>query len=194
MTEPGWVMAFRKRQNRTTADYLTTVQQDLRKAAVKPRPRPIARLHAGMLTRTGVGRRKQTVKLQPDALVTMLERGALKNVHLRAAAEIREIFEALTRHRGAKIMNGAPKSVPPKMLELYRSRYKPWADDAGQRRMIIPGGHMTHLEVVVSVIVEGESLIGMTERLKIPRLSGCSMFDNILRHSLARYCEIGAIG
>ncbi len=202
MTESGWIIALREHQNPATVDRLTSAQQNRRQAVIEPTPRPMGRLHAGMVKRPGFGSRNHTkVKLQPDALVTMFKRGVLVNEHLHAAAEIREIFAALTRHIGSKVANSAPRSwppvkqgspgrMPPKLMDLYQRRYKPWAADAGQRRMIIPGGRMTHLEVVISVIVEGEATVAMAERLQMPMQSGCRMFENILQHSLTRYWDI----
>jgi len=144
-----------------------------------------------MVKRPGIGGRTHTkVKLQPDTLVTMFKRGTLENEHFRAAAEIREIFQALTRHMTGKIINPAPlERMSPKLMDLYQRRYKPWAEDFGQRRMIIPDGRMTHLEVVICIVIEGETPVAMTERLKMPMQSGCRMFHNILRHSLTRYWE-----
>ena len=198
-------------QNRATVEHLTPEQQDQHAAEVRLSPTRLAKLDAGMIKRTGMatrGTKRTKIKLRPDTLVTMVKRGTLGREHLLAAAEIRDIFVALTLPMGHKTIRNAARigspapppypapldRLPPKLLDLYHSRYKPWAEDVGQRRMMIPGGRMPHLDVVISVVVDGESLSAMVERLRITEPSGCHLFSEVLRHALARYCQIGGIG
>lgn len=171
----------------------------------KPRRRQF--IHDIASHETG-GTAQTKARLRPDTLVTMFERGTLEGKHLLAAAEIRNIFEALTRPMGLKIMTYEPRigspvrrgyqapieRMSPRLLDLYQRRYKPWADQVGGLKTLTPAGHVRTLEVAISVVVDGAALADLARRWRLRRRTGIRLFGGLLRDGLGAYCRIGGIG
>ena len=199
-------------QNKPLTDAVMGDIEHRMRSTVKLKSKRQEQLH-----RAGVGVRETSptsgtpqtkAKLRPDTLVTMFKRGSLTSDHLLAAAEIRDVFEALTRPMWPRIVDYEPRIGSPvkrgyvqpidrmssKMWILWQSHYKPWANEMSKAAVSTPAGHARLLEVTISVVVDGESLSTLSALWRLPRRSGGRLFGSVLRDGLGRYCEIGAIG
>ena len=62
-------------------------------------------------------------------------------------------------------------------------------NDAGPSCDLQPAMAMRHLELVVSIVVDNETLISITRRMKVRETSGVMVARTILRKSLALFCR-----
>lgn len=157
------------------------------------------------------GTEETRARLKPDQLLRLLRRGKLDQVHLDAAEEIREVFEALTRQIGAKAQNLARlpagrrnrrpvvqpvECLPPGLWACYVRNYRPWAEIAGATRWRKPGRggvddlRVRHLALVIEIVVDGRSLGEVAAGLRLRRRDGLKIVADILRESLELYAHM----
>lgn len=141
----------------------------------------------------------QTVrKLRRDLILQLHESGRLRSEHLRAAEEIRRIWQAFSRGLGPSAVNPAsPGSRGPsgrQPLEwlsdreeiIWRNRYRPWANETSA----IPSGGLvgaTRLRIVVDLAVDNG---GLRQVDGWYRMRNGASFEH-LRDGLHRYAVIG---
>ena len=157
------------------------------------------------------GTAETKARLRPDQLLRLLGRGNPEPVHLDAAEDIRDIFEAVTRKIGVQAQDpGRPlggrrnrrpypqpfEHLPPSLRARYVRNYRPWAEVAGKTwwRKFGPGGveelRIRHLAVVVEIVVDGHSLSEVAARLRLRKRDGLRVVTDILRESLELYARM----
>lgn len=166
----------------------------------------------GARTADVAGGTEQTrARLKPDQLLRLLGRGKLDQVHLNAAEEIRDVFEAITRQIGAKAQdltrqpsgrrNRRPvvqpvERLPAGLRACYVRNYRPWADVAGatwwrkQGRAGVEELRVRHLALVIEIVVDGRSLGEVAKGLRLRRHDGLKIVADILRESLELYAHM----
>lgn len=141
----------------------------------------------------------QTVrKLRRDLILHLHESGRLRAEHLRAAEEIRRIWQAFSRGLGPSAVNpastgsrGPSVRQPLEWLSdreeiIWRNRYRPWANEASA----IPSGgivRVTRLQIVVALAVDNG---GLRQVDGWYRMRNGASFEH-LRDGLHRYAVIG---
>ena len=150
-------------------------------------------------------------RLKPDQLLRLIRSGKLEPVHLAAADEIRDIFEALTRQISASALDltqptaartRRTKYAHPieRMKDIDRAAYvrkfRPWAQALSRvvwRRPAngaAPSIALRHFSVVIGIVVEGKSLSELAAGLRLRRQPALEVIVGILRDSLDLYVAI----
>lgn len=150
-------------------------------------------------------------RLKPDQLLRLIRSGKLEPVHLAAADEIRDVFEALTRQISARALDLTRPSAArtrrtkyahpiERMQENHRAAYvrkfRPWAQAISGtvwRRPSsgsAPAIAVRHFSVVIGIVVEGRSLGDLAAGLRLRRRQALEVIAGILRDSLDLYIEI----
>lgn len=124
-----------------------------------------------------------------DTIQALLQTGALTVDEARAAIEIGRIVEALVRRVSCRCGSYEPRtagsassdlSMPSALAWRYEQRYLPWA------RWMQRHGHARHLQLVLSICVDGRSVRDAAAAYAMRR----SSVVRILAGALGRYVMI----
>lgn len=138
-------------------------------------------------------------KLRRDLIEHLHAKGRLRAEHVRAAEEIRRIWQAFSRGLGPSAVNpeafaGGGRSLrlrsPVDWLSdheeiVWRKRYRPWAAETGA----MPSGgviRISRLQIVVDLVVDNA---GLRQVDAWYRMRNGSAFEH-LRSALHRYAEL----
>lgn len=153
---------------------------------------------------TGVATAQTVARLRQDTVQMMFAKGVIGAEQVRAAAEIREIFEALTsgmlsrsswpgdpaaavaRASRGKLKHPA-EHMPGRIHDLFHKRYKRWSREAG-RALVVRSNIYPYsaLAMIIDVLIDGTSMSDLSFGFGTRRHEFAKGFV----YGLRRYAEI----